>query len=102
MIGSTVTWLPSTVTLRKWITSAGELGGVAAPQALPVLELLDQPIAYASMARHGSSADGLRLRAATAGEVGDRAARIREVALVDVRVAVEGKLDVVLVEEALQ
>ena len=45
VVGVTVTCVPLTVTLRKWNTWAAEGGGEAAPQALPTLLVLDQPMA---------------------------------------------------------
>src|SRR3954454_24524880 len=44
-VGVTVTVLPATVTFRKWYSWEPLVGLVAAPHALPVCLLSDQPMA---------------------------------------------------------
>ena len=52
-VGSTVTVVPETVTLRKWKTCVADVGVAAAPQLVPVSLVGDQPSPNASNAWHG-------------------------------------------------
>ena len=50
-VGATVTFVPSTLTFRKWKTWSIDVGRAAPPHELPPM-VYDQPTAYATGAPH--------------------------------------------------